>query len=190
MGASSACCFKQDALKAYVYLSQRTWLPLLRPDCSFHVTVGEGRNAKVHISPSVLNRVTAGLRACFAHFSPLWVVFLNGASLPPSTTTPTPAGSISHRAVKEAGQDMQVFICSTACVFRGAQIRHTSAADRLAIVRLCSSGRTGEISSGDGGWQHYFPWDLLPNGMHSHSHTHIYWMCTVGCHSPQKHTHM
>lgn len=56
-------------------------------------------------------------------------------------------------AVKEAGQDMSVFICFTVCIFGGAQIQHTSCADKLAIVGLCSSGRIEEISSEDGGRQ-------------------------------------
>lgn len=96
----------------------------------------------------------------------------NGASWVSPYPHPYPTSLHSHRAAKGTSRDMQVFIFST--VFRGAQIQHTSAADRLSIVRLCSSGHTTEISSEDRGWQTalFSIWSSPNWNTSSLSHTH------------------
>ena len=107
---------------------------------SFHVRVG--RKAKAHISPSMLNGVTAGLRVYFTHFSPLWVVFLNGASRVgyPNPPPIVPAVSKSHREVKGAGWDMQVFICSSLCLQGSSNTTYLCSRQAYHCLLLRSQG--------------------------------------------------
>lgn len=135
----------------------------------------------------MLNRVTAGLRACFAQLSPLWVVFLMVLAGSPPIPTPTPPVSIATEQRKGQAETCR----SLSFPQSSGELKYNIPLQQTGSLLLGSAPQVTQRryhQKIEADRQRYFPSDLLPTGIPARCHTHIQLHTQKHTYKHEKHT--